>query len=62
MDYGKWYTETPRDTNMRLIAIKGVGKALTVRRGFYEVQWKKWYLANGDTIVHPKKWAYLIKT
>jgi hypothetical protein len=61
MDCNEWHYEKPEDTNMRLIAIKGVGRTLTTRRGFYEERWNKWYLAGGNTLVHPKKWAYLIK-
>lgn len=60
IDLSEKHTETPLDSSMRLVCVKGVGNTTTVRRAFYEVSWKKWYFAKGETECNPICWYYLV--
>jgi len=60
-DSNEWRTDLPPNSDMVIVAIRGIGGSITVCRGSYTEGWGKWYRAGGNTVIHPIGWAYLIK-
>ena len=53
--------ELPENSNMVMIAIRGVGSTIVECRGCYTADWGKWYRAGGKTPVHALGWHPIIK-
>lgn len=51
----------PFDGDFRILFIPGLGTSMTSAKGWYDENFKRWYLTDDVTEVHPLGWAYLIK-
>ena len=63
-DPNEWHIdELPPDSNMVIVAIRGLGGKITECLGYYTEAWGQWRKASDttDTEIHVIGWAYLLK-
>jgi len=51
----------PFDSDFRILHLKGIGRSMRQKIGWYDLQFKRWYLKDKITVVHPLGWSHLIK-